>query len=286
MASRRVDRAGRRLERRALRRGASPSRSGRRDHDRRARRSPAASARTTPACRRRRCCGRPRSLAAATSAPGAAEAVTGEIDVERVALVAGPGDGRARRLVARRLDRGPARRARARRGARRATWCRRSRRARDSSTTSSWSRPDPCRRFHRSRVIGDVDYWTNREAIWASSIPASLVVLGGGARRCRARAVLPPDGRRRHARREQRPSPRSPRCGRRVAARRAVRAGRDPRSRRDPRRQRRGGRRWSSPAPRPVRRSTRLDCWSQPDAGRASKGSGSSRSASRSRSAA
>ena len=29
--------------------------------------------------------------------------------------------------------------------------------------------------------LGDVDYWTNREAIWASSIPASLIVLGGGA---------------------------------------------------------------------------------------------------------
>ena len=28
--------------------------------------------------------------------------------------------------------------------------------------------------------LGDVDYWTNREAIWASSIPASLIVLGGG----------------------------------------------------------------------------------------------------------
>ena len=29
--------------------------------------------------------------------------------------------------------------------------------------------------------LGDIDYWTNREAIWASSIPASLIVLGGGA---------------------------------------------------------------------------------------------------------
>jgi dihydrolipoamide dehydrogenase len=29
--------------------------------------------------------------------------------------------------------------------------------------------------------LDDVEFWTNREAIWASSIPRSLVVLGGGA---------------------------------------------------------------------------------------------------------
>ena len=29
--------------------------------------------------------------------------------------------------------------------------------------------------------LADVEYWTNREAIWVSAIPASLVVLGGGA---------------------------------------------------------------------------------------------------------
>ena len=29
--------------------------------------------------------------------------------------------------------------------------------------------------------LADIEYWTNREAIWASSIPASLIVLGGGA---------------------------------------------------------------------------------------------------------
>ena len=29
--------------------------------------------------------------------------------------------------------------------------------------------------------LADVEYWTNREAIWVSEIPASLVVLGGGA---------------------------------------------------------------------------------------------------------
>ncbi len=28
--------------------------------------------------------------------------------------------------------------------------------------------------------LGEVDYWTNREAIWASTIPTSLIVLGGG----------------------------------------------------------------------------------------------------------
>ena len=29
--------------------------------------------------------------------------------------------------------------------------------------------------------LDDVEYWTNREAIWASAVPKSLVVLGGGA---------------------------------------------------------------------------------------------------------
>jgi pyruvate/2-oxoglutarate dehydrogenase complex dihydrolipoamide dehydrogenase (E3) component len=29
--------------------------------------------------------------------------------------------------------------------------------------------------------LDDVDYWTSRDAIWASSIPSSLLVLGGGA---------------------------------------------------------------------------------------------------------
>ena len=29
--------------------------------------------------------------------------------------------------------------------------------------------------------LDDVDYWTSREAIWASSIPASLIVLGAGS---------------------------------------------------------------------------------------------------------
>ena len=29
--------------------------------------------------------------------------------------------------------------------------------------------------------LADVEYWTNRDAVWASAIPRSLVVLGGGA---------------------------------------------------------------------------------------------------------
>ena len=29
--------------------------------------------------------------------------------------------------------------------------------------------------------LGEVDYWTNRDAVWASEVPTSLVVLGGGA---------------------------------------------------------------------------------------------------------
>ena len=28
--------------------------------------------------------------------------------------------------------------------------------------------------------IDDVDYWTNRDAVWTGGIPESMVVLGGG----------------------------------------------------------------------------------------------------------
>jgi len=46
--------------------------------------------------------------------------------------------------------------------------------------------------------LADVDYWTSRDAIWASAIPTSLVVLGGGAvgahgrGRARSRALRNP----------------------------------------------------------------------------------------------
>ena len=46
--------------------------------------SSAASARSTPACRRRRCCGRQEILREVRRIPGAAEAVTGELDVQAV----------------------------------------------------------------------------------------------------------------------------------------------------------------------------------------------------------
>ena len=143
-------RAGRRLERRALRRGAAPARPGRRDDDRgaRARRRRVLLLRVptdedaAAADRGRRC--REERARRRRGADGR--------DRRRArALVAGPGDGWARRLVARRLDRGSTRQTRAQQCAHHNLVSSRSASAR-SSTTSSWSRPDPCRRFRRSRV--------------------------------------------------------------------------------------------------------------------------------------
>ena len=120
------------------------------------------------------------ALAAARLAPGAAEAATGEIDVERVLW-----------------------------------WRDQVTDGRDDSWHANWlaeQRAELVRgdaRVLRPGVVGvgereleydelvvatgsdaavptidglaDVEYWTNREAIWASAIPKSLVVLGGGA---------------------------------------------------------------------------------------------------------
>ena len=120
-------------------------------------------------------------LAAARLAPGAAEAITGEIDIERVQLVARPGHGRPRRLVARGMDRGARRGARARRRAHRHGPGPSPSASGRSSTTSSSSRPDRGRHCRALDGLEDVDHWTNRDAVWASEIPASLIVLGGGA---------------------------------------------------------------------------------------------------------
>ena len=155
-----------------------------------------------------------------------------------------------------------------------------------SSTTSSWSRPDPCRRFQPLEGLGDVDYWTNREAIWASSIPASLVVLGGGAvgvelaqffRRMGADVTLVENSGHLLARLDADAgsllAERFAQDGIRVLV--ETRADSVEAAAVE-----------LASTSRRVRRSTRRDCWSQPDASRASKGSGSSRSAWRSRSAA
>jgi len=119
-------------------------------------------------------------LAAARLAPGAAEAVTGEIDVERVLWwrdqvtdgrddswhVGWLADQRAE------LVRGDARVLRpgvVAVGERELEY--------DELVVATGSEPA------RPPLdgLGEVDHWTNRDAIWASAIPASLVVLGGGA---------------------------------------------------------------------------------------------------------
>ena len=121
-------------------------------------------------------------LAAARLAPGAAEAVTGRDRRRARPLVARPGHRRPRRLVACRLARGAARGARARRGARRRGPASSRSASASSSTTSSSSRPARRRRCRRSTGLDDVDYWTNRDAVWASRGP-------GEPRRPRRRPV-------------------------------------------------------------------------------------------------
>ena len=119
-------------------------------------------------------------VAAAKSAPGAAEAVTGEIDVERVLwwrdqVTDGRDDSwHAGWIEDQRAElvRGEARVVRpgvVAVGERELEY--------DELVVATGSVPA----IPPLEGLGDVDYWTNREAIWASSIPASLIVLGGGA---------------------------------------------------------------------------------------------------------
>ena len=119
-------------------------------------------------------------VAAAKSAPGAAEAVTGEIDVERVLwwrdqVTDGRDDSwHAGWIEDQRAElvRGEARVVRpgvVAVGEREIEY--------DELVVATGSVPA----IPPLEGLGDIDYWTNREAIWASSIPASLIVLGGGA---------------------------------------------------------------------------------------------------------
>ena len=119
-------------------------------------------------------------VAAAKSAPGAAEALTGEIDVERVLWWRDQvADGREDSWHAgwiedqrAELVRGSARVVRpgvVAAGEREIEY--------DELVVATGSVPA----IPPLEGLGDIDYWTNREAIWASSIPASLIVLGGGA---------------------------------------------------------------------------------------------------------
>jgi len=119
------------------------------------------------------------ALAAARIAPGAAEAVTGEIDLERVlwwrdqvtdarddSWHAGWLEDQGARLV-----RGSARVVRpgiVSVGDEEISY--------DQLVVATGSHPA----VPPLEGIEAVDFWTNREAIWASSLPGSLVVLGGG----------------------------------------------------------------------------------------------------------
>ena len=119
-------------------------------------------------------------VAAAKSAPGAAEALTGEIDVERVLwwrdqVTDGRDDSwHAGWIEDQRAElvRGDARVVRpgvVAVGEREIEY--------DELVVATGSVPA----IPPLEGLTDVEYWTNREAIWASTIPASLIVLGGGA---------------------------------------------------------------------------------------------------------
>jgi pyruvate/2-oxoglutarate dehydrogenase complex dihydrolipoamide dehydrogenase (E3) component len=119
-------------------------------------------------------------LAAARVAPGAAEAVSGEIDIERVLwwrdqVTDGRDDSWHAGWLADRsaeLVRGEARVARegvVSVAARELEY--------DHLVVATGSSPS----VPPVDGLDDVNYWTNRDAVWAGEVPASLIVLGGGA---------------------------------------------------------------------------------------------------------
>lgn len=138
------------------------------------------------------------ALAAARLAPGAAEAVTGELDHERVfwwrdQVTDGRDDSWHVGWLAERratLVRGEARVARpgiVNVGGDELEY--------DALVVATGSSPA----IPPIDGLADVGYWTNHEAIWAGEIPESLVVLGGGPvgvelaqffRRCGARVTI------------------------------------------------------------------------------------------------
>jgi pyruvate/2-oxoglutarate dehydrogenase complex dihydrolipoamide dehydrogenase (E3) component len=119
------------------------------------------------------------ALAAARLAPGAAEAITGEIDVERVLwwrdqVTDGRDDSWHAGWLAEQqaeLVRGDARVVRegvVAVGEREIEF--------DELVVATGSSPA----IPPVPGLDEIEFWTNRDAIWASAIPASLVVLGGG----------------------------------------------------------------------------------------------------------
>jgi pyruvate/2-oxoglutarate dehydrogenase complex dihydrolipoamide dehydrogenase (E3) component len=119
-------------------------------------------------------------LAASRLAPGAAEAITGQIDVERVLwwrdqVTDGRDDSwHAGWLEDQRAElvRGEAHVSRPGVVTVGDTVL-----EYDELVVATGSRPS----IPPLEGLDGVDYWTNRDAVWASSVPASLIVLGGGA---------------------------------------------------------------------------------------------------------
>lgn len=119
------------------------------------------------------------ALAAARIAPGAAEAVSGEIDVERVfwwrdQVTDGRDDAWHAGWLADQgaeLVRGEARVVRpgaVEVGGRELEY--------EHLVVATGSTPA----IPAVEGLAELDYWTNRDAVWADRVPASLVVLGGG----------------------------------------------------------------------------------------------------------
>jgi pyruvate/2-oxoglutarate dehydrogenase complex dihydrolipoamide dehydrogenase (E3) component len=120
------------------------------------------------------------ALAAARHAPGAAEAITGELDIERVwwwrdQVTDGRDDSYHVGWLAEQraeLVRGEARVARVgvvSVGERELEY--------DHLVVATGSSPS----VPPVEGLDDVEYWTNRDAVWASHVPDSLMILGGGA---------------------------------------------------------------------------------------------------------
>ena len=156
--------------------------------------SSAASAPTTPACPRRRSCARPRRIAAARLVPGAAEAVTGAIDVERAfwhrdQVTGGLDDSSQEDWLAE-----PRHRARARARARRRAGRRRGGRAARSRSGGILIATGSVPTIPPIPGLAEVELWTNREATSTHEVPDRLIVIGAGPVGCELAQAFAPDG--------------------------------------------------------------------------------------------